>query len=99
MQKHLAKVFDLTGVRFRAKRRHGTNMRYRSGWCLVDDRPKTMFAMGIHGQNLFIDRANRIVVAKLSSWKQRIDYLPLWATHRGFERLQRTLAQREAALP
>jgi CubicO group peptidase (beta-lactamase class C family) len=76
-----------------------TNMRYRSGWYLVDDQPKTMFAMGIHGQNLFIDRANRIVVAKLSSWKQRIDYVPLWATHRGFERLQRKLGQREAALP
>jgi CubicO group peptidase (beta-lactamase class C family) len=73
-----------------------TNMRYRSGWYLVDDQPKTMFAMGIHGQNLFIDRANRIVVAKLSSWKQRIDYVPLWATHRGFERLQRKLGQREA---
>jgi hypothetical protein len=65
--------------------------RYRSGWYLVDDQPKTMFAMGIHGQNLFIDRANRIVVAKLSSWKQRIDYVPLWATHRGFERLQKKL--------
>jgi CubicO group peptidase (beta-lactamase class C family) len=68
-----------------------TNMRYRSGWYLVDDQPKTMFAMGIHGQNLFIDRANRIVVAKLSSWKQRIDYVPLWATHRGFKKLQRKL--------
>jgi hypothetical protein len=32
-----------------------TNMRYRSGWYLVDDQPRTMFAMGIHGQNLFID--------------------------------------------
>ena len=73
-----------------------TNMRYRSGRYLVDDQPKTMFAMGIHGQNLFIDRAHRIVVAKLSSWKQRIDYVPLWATHRGFERLQRKLGQREA---
>jgi CubicO group peptidase (beta-lactamase class C family) len=76
-----------------------TNVRYRGGWYLVDDQPKTMFAMGIHGQNLFIDRANRIVVAKLSSWKQRIDYVPLWATHRGFERLQWRLGQREAALP
>jgi CubicO group peptidase (beta-lactamase class C family) len=75
-----------------------TNMRYRSGWYLVDDQPKTMFAMGIHGQNLFIDRANRIVVAKLSSWKQRVDYVPLWATHRGFEKLQRKLSQRQAAL-
>jgi CubicO group peptidase (beta-lactamase class C family) len=75
-----------------------TNMRYRSGWYLVDDQPKTMFAMGIHGQNLFIDRANRIVVAKLSCWKQRVDYLPLWATHRGFERLQRTMVRRKVAL-
>jgi CubicO group peptidase (beta-lactamase class C family) len=74
------------------------NMRYRSGWYLVDDQPKTMFAMGIHGQNLFIDRANRIVVAKLSSWKRHIDYVLLWATHRGFARLQRTPGQRQAAL-
>jgi CubicO group peptidase (beta-lactamase class C family) len=73
-------------------------MRYRSGWYLVDDQPKTMFAMGIHGQNLFIDRANRIVVAKLSSWKRRIDYLPLSATHRGFEKLQRTLGRREVSI-
>jgi hypothetical protein len=49
--------------------------------------------MGIHGQNLFIDRANRIVVAKLLSWKQRINYVPLWATHRGFERLRRKLTR------
>jgi CubicO group peptidase (beta-lactamase class C family) len=74
------------------------NMRYRSGWYLVDDQPNTMFAMGIHGQNLFIDRANRIVVAKLSSWKRHIDYVLLWATHRGFARLQRTPGQRRAAL-
>jgi CubicO group peptidase (beta-lactamase class C family) len=76
-----------------------TNMRYRSGWYLVDDQPRTMFAMGIHGQNLFIDRANNIVAAKFSSWKKPVDYVPLWATHRGFERLQRTLAQRKPALP
>ena len=76
-----------------------TNMRYRSGWYLVDDQPRTMFAMGIHGQNLFIDRANNIVAAKFSSWKKRVDYVPLWATHKGFERLQRTLAQRKPALP
>jgi CubicO group peptidase (beta-lactamase class C family) len=72
--------------------RISTNMRYRSGWYLVDDRPRTMFAMGIHGQHLFIDRANRIVVAKLSSCKKRIDSVSLWLTHRGFERLQRALA-------
>jgi CubicO group peptidase (beta-lactamase class C family) len=67
------------------------NMRYRSGWYILDDEPKTMFAMGIHGQNLFIDRANRIVVAKFSSWRKSTDYLALWLTHRGYERLQRSL--------
>jgi CubicO group peptidase (beta-lactamase class C family) len=49
------------------------NMRYRSGWYVVDDEPKTLFAMGIYGQNLFIDRANRLVVAKVSSQKLPID--------------------------
>ena len=67
------------------------NMRYRSGWYLVDDQPRTMFAMGVNGQNLFIDRANKIVVAKLSSWKKRTDSVPMWLTHRGFEGLQRAL--------
>jgi CubicO group peptidase (beta-lactamase class C family) len=71
----------------------GRTTRYRSGWYLVDDPPKTMFAMGIHGQNLFVDRANGIVVVKLSSWKRRTDPVPLWLTHRGFERLRRALIE------
>jgi len=50
-----------------------------------------MFAMGVNGQNLFIDRANKIVVAKLSSWKKRTDCVPMWLTHRRFEGLQRAL--------
>jgi CubicO group peptidase (beta-lactamase class C family) len=67
------------------------NMRYRSGWYLVDDEPKSMFAMGIHGQNLFIDPERKLVVAKLSSWKKPVDYLPLWATHKSFEALRTSL--------
>ena len=68
------------------------NMRYRNGWYVVDDQPRTLFAMGIHGQNLFVDRANKIVMVKFSSWKQRIDHLALGLTHRSFERLQQSLA-------
>jgi CubicO group peptidase (beta-lactamase class C family) len=68
-----------------------TDMRYRSGWYIDDRKPKTIFAMGIYGQNLFVDLANRIVVAKLSSWNKPIDYGRLWLTHRGYERLQRAL--------
>jgi len=72
------------------------NMRYRSGWYLVDDRPETMFAMGIHGQNLFVDRANKIVAVKFSSWSKPIEHLPLFLTHRGFDRLRRKLIQNVA---
>jgi CubicO group peptidase (beta-lactamase class C family) len=57
------------------------NMRYRSGWYMVDDEPRVMFAMGIHGQNLFVDRTRRIVIAKFSSQAQRIDYRALPLTH------------------
>jgi CubicO group peptidase (beta-lactamase class C family) len=70
-----------------------TNMRYRSGWYVIDDEPKTMFAMGVNGQHLFVDRANKIVVVKLSSWRRRMDPIPLWLTHRGFERVRRALTR------
>ena len=37
--------------------------------------------MGIHGQNLFVDTENRIVIAKLSSWSKMTDYVALPLTH------------------
>ena len=37
-----------------------TRMRYRSGWYVIDDEPQILFAMGIHGQNLFVDMENRL---------------------------------------
>ncbi len=69
----------------------GKKMRYRAGWYAVDDDPQVLFAMGIHGQNLFIDRKRRLVVAKLSSWSNPIERLPLFFTHRAFSRLQRSM--------
>jgi CubicO group peptidase (beta-lactamase class C family) len=63
----------------------------RSGWYVVDDEPRRMFAMGIYGQNLFIDLENRIVVAKFSSWKQASAPLPFLATHKAFSHLQASL--------
>ena len=77
------------GERFAAISR---NIRYRSGWYVVDDDPQLLFAMGIHGQNLFIDRKRRLVVAKLSSWGKPIERLPLWFTHIAFGRLQQSVA-------
>ena len=43
------------------------SMSYRSGWYVVDGPPRMLFATGIHGQNLFVDEASRLVVAKVSS--------------------------------
>jgi CubicO group peptidase (beta-lactamase class C family) len=63
------------------------NMGCRSGWYIVNEAPRRVFAMGIHGQNLFIDLENRIVVAKLSSWKRANDPLPFLATHWVFAHL------------
>ena len=57
------------------------NMSYRSGWYGLHDAPQTLFAMGIYGQNLFIDRINRVVVAKTSSWAAPTVNLALWLTH------------------
>ena len=48
-------------------------MSYRSGWYVIEQAPKMLFAMGIHGQNLFVDPAAQLVVAKLSSQQMPID--------------------------
>ncbi len=67
------------------------NMRYRAGWYGVDDDPKHIFAMGVHGQNLFVDKTAGLVVAKLSSQASRIDYRALPLTHRAFPEIRRCL--------
>jgi CubicO group peptidase (beta-lactamase class C family) len=56
-------------------------MRYRSGWYVIDDVPQILFAMGIHGQNLFVDQANGMVIAKVSSQAQAIEPQAIWLTH------------------
>ena len=70
------------------------NMRYRSGWYVIEDHPEMLFAMGIHGQNLFVDRVNQLVVAKLSHWPKSTMGLPTWLTHKAFRRLQKRSPRR-----
>jgi hypothetical protein len=48
--------------------------------------------MGIHGQNLFIDAANNIVIAKVSSWAQPVDGQSIWLTHKAVAEFARCLA-------
>ncbi|MGJ4910990.1 serine hydrolase domain-containing protein [Bradyrhizobium sp. HKCCYLS2033] len=67
------------------------NMHYRSGWYVINDQPQLMFAMGIHGQNLFVDAANGIVIAKVSSWAQPVDGQAIWLTHQAVAEFARCL--------
>ena len=67
------------------------SMSYRSGWYTVDTDPEILFAMGIHGQNLFVDRKKKIVMAKFSSWPQPVDGRTMWLTHAGFDEVRRCL--------
>jgi hypothetical protein len=72
------------------------NMRYRSGWYVIDDTPQILFAMGIHGQNLFVDAANKIVIAKVSSQAQPIDPQAIWLTHKAVSEFARCLSEATA---
>ncbi|MGJ4953285.1 serine hydrolase domain-containing protein [Bradyrhizobium sp. HKCCYLS20291] len=69
------------------------NMHYRSGWYVTNDQPQLLFAMGIHGQNLFVDAANRIVIAKLSTWPQPVEGQSIWLTHQAVAEFTRVLRE------
>ena len=72
------------------------DMSYRAGWYAVHAEPKLLLAMGVHGQNLFIDFEHRAVIAKLSSQAQRIDAGAIWLTHAALPALIRCAADRRA---
>jgi CubicO group peptidase (beta-lactamase class C family) len=65
------------------------NMAYRSGWYVINDEPQILFAMGIHGQNLFVDAANGLVIAKVSSQGQPIEPQSIWLTHKAVSEFAR----------
>lgn len=69
------------------------NMRYRSGWYVIDEAVQILFAMGIHGQNLFVDRANNIVIAKVSSQGEPINPQAIWLTHKAVSEFARCLGK------
>jgi hypothetical protein len=47
-------------------------MHYRSKWYVLRDR-KMALGLGVYGQNIFVDRANELVIAKLSSQAPPLD--------------------------
>ena len=48
-------------------------IRYRGKWYALDGARPVLFGLGIHGQNVFVDRAREIVIAKVSSQALPLD--------------------------
>lgn len=70
----------------------GMRMHYRSGWYVIDDAPQLLFAMGIHGQHLFVDRTHRLVIAKLSAQPQALDTRAVGLTQRAVAEIRRCVS-------
>lgn len=51
----------------------GLPMSYRAKWYVLHDPSPLIFGVGIHGQNLFVDRKKELVIAKLSSQPAALD--------------------------
>lgn len=65
--------------------------RYRNGWYIVDGPPRLLFAMGIHGQNLFVVPDHALVIVKLSSLVMPIDPPAIMLAHRAVTEIARRL--------
>ncbi len=51
----------------------GRAMHYRSKWYVDNEAGPMLFGLGVHGQNLFVDPASDLVVAKFSSQELPLD--------------------------
>ena len=59
---------------------------------MLEGQAPLVFGLGIHGQNLFIDRANELIVAKLSSQAMPLDAARIALTLRFVSQLRKALA-------
>jgi CubicO group peptidase (beta-lactamase class C family) len=69
----------------------GKDMSYRNGWYVFHDASPLVFAMGTHGQYLFVDRARRLSIAKLSSLDRQFDPMANKLTMAAVEEITRCL--------
>jgi CubicO group peptidase (beta-lactamase class C family) len=65
---------------------------YRAKWYVERGEPSVLFCLGIHGQNLFVDRKNEIVIAKFSSQPEPLDVTRIGLTGRLVRALRQALA-------
>jgi CubicO group peptidase (beta-lactamase class C family) len=70
----------------------GLHIKYRSKWYVLEGKAPLVFGVGIHGQNLFVDRANQLVIAKLSSQAMPLDPARIALTLRGVSEIRKVLS-------
>jgi len=51
----------------------GMSMHYRSKWYVIRGESPILFCLGIHGQNLFVDRKTKLVMARHASGPEPMD--------------------------
>jgi CubicO group peptidase (beta-lactamase class C family) len=71
----------------------GLPMSYRSKWYILHGAAPLVFGVGIHGQNLFVDRQAELVVAKFSSQAAPLDAPRMALTMAVVSRLRQSLAR------
>jgi hypothetical protein len=67
-------------------------MHYRAKWYVDRSIPRMLFCLGIHGQNLFVDLKNEIVIAKFSSQPEPLDVRRIGVTGKLVRQLRQELA-------
>lgn len=67
-------------------------MHYRSKWYVLHGASPLLFCVGVNGQNLFVDRAAELVIAKFSSHDQAMDEGRILLTMQGVSALRRHFA-------
>jgi CubicO group peptidase (beta-lactamase class C family) len=70
----------------------GLPLRYRSQWYVLEGAAPLLFGYGIHGQFLFVDRTNQIVIAKLSSQALPMDTARIALTLRVVSEIRKVLS-------
>jgi CubicO group peptidase (beta-lactamase class C family) len=70
----------------------GSPMHYRDKWYVMRGPQPLLFAFGVNGQHLFVDRENQIVIAKVSSQALPMDETQISLTIAGVDAIRRHLA-------
>ncbi len=70
----------------------GATMHYRAKWYVERGRAPLLSGLGIHGQNLFIDPVNQIVIAKFSSQAPPLDAGLITATSAAVTAVRKALS-------